>query len=99
VLGSVDLPVGDSACTLPVSVQIANARHHLAGLLGEGFEIRVVDLYSLEGVDRDVALDAVVAGEPSPFVLANGRLVCSGAVDGAAIAKALMQGTARCSEV
>ena len=48
-----------------------------------------VDLYSLVDADRDAALDAVVAGLESPFVLVDGELVCSGVIDPGAVLDAL----------
>ena len=66
---------------MPVSTQIDRLRHELAGHGVEGVSVLDTDLYSLVGVERDAALDAVVAGEPSPFVFVNGRLVCTGGID------------------
>ena len=54
-----------------------------------------VDLYSLVDADRDAALDAVVAGLESPFVLIDGQLVCSGAIDADAVLDALSVETRR----
>jgi hypothetical protein len=89
-MGTVDLPAGESACGMPVSVQIARLERELASAVGGGFVVENTDLYSLEGSERDAALDAVVAGEPSPFVLMSGRLVCTGAVDVVAVLEALL---------
>ncbi len=47
------------------------------------------DLYDLDGADRDAALDAIVAGAPSPFVLVGGRLVCTGSIEVDAVLGAL----------
>jgi hypothetical protein len=44
-----------------------------------------VDLLSLQGEERAAALDAIVRGEPSPYVLCDGRLVSSGALDARAV--------------
>ena len=90
----VDLPAGDTACGFPVSLQIENLQREISARLGDGFEVQEVDLYSLEGVERDAALDAVVAGEPSPFVLVNGQLVCTGTVDRSAVLAALASSVA-----
>jgi hypothetical protein len=84
-MGADDLSAGDSACGMPVSVQIARLERELASRSAEGVVVENTDLYSLEGTERDAALDAVVAGEPSPFVLMRGKLVCTGAVDTAAV--------------
>jgi len=74
---------------MPVSVQIERLRSELTARFGDGISVASVDLYSLVGADRDTALDAVVEGVPSPFVLLDGRLVCSGAVEVPAVLEAL----------
>ena len=74
---------------MPVSVQIERLQRELLSRLGDGFSVLSSDLYSLEDRERDVALDALVAGAPSPFVLINGRLVCAGAVEVLAVLVAL----------
>ena len=74
---------------MPVSLQIERLRRELASRFGEGFQVLGTDLYSLEGPDRDSALDALVAGEPSPFVLMDGLMVCKGAVEIDAVLAAL----------
>ena len=82
VLGDPDLIDAESACGLPVSAQVERLRRALSTRASDD-EVAVlsVDLYSLVGADRDAALDAVVSGKPSPFVLYDGRLICAGAVD------------------
>ena len=92
VLGTVDLSADESACGMPVSRQIEDLERALRSRVGKGTMVRNVDLYSLEGAERDAALDAVVAGEPSPFVLMGGRLVCTGVVDVNAVFDALATG-------
>lgn len=89
MLGAADLPVGEAACGTPVSVQVENLNRELVARLGDGFQAREVDLYSLEGAEREIALDALVAGEASPFVLVNERLVCTGTVGLSAVLDAL----------
>ena len=74
------MPTDDSACGLPVSAQIARLKLQLADSGLGDISVDEVDLYSLVGPDRDAALDAVVAGEPSPLVLIDGRLICSGSI-------------------
>ena len=74
---------------MPISLQIERLKDHLATNIGVGFSVLEVDLYSLEGADRDAALDAVVAGKTSPFVLIDGQLVCTGAVELSAVLDAL----------
>lgn len=74
---------------MPVSVQIERLRHQLATHLGGGFVVLNTDLYSLEGAELNTALDALAAGEPSPFVLVRDRLVCTGSVEVSAVLGAL----------
>ncbi len=74
---------------MPVSVQIDRLRRELAGRSAAGVQVVETDLYALEGPDRDAALDAVVDGEPSPFVLMAGKVVCTGAVEIDAVLAAL----------
>ena len=95
LLGVDELSDDDSECGMPVSVQTENLRRVLASRLGEGCCVESTDLYSLQGVERDVAIDAMVAGEPSPFVLIDGELVCKGAVKVDAVLNALQREPAR----
>lgn len=74
---------------MPVSAQIERLRHELEGRYAGGWQVLSTDLYSLEGGEREAALDAVVAGKPSPFVLVGGQLVCSGVVEIEAVLAAL----------
>jgi len=94
VTGAFDLPADQSTCGMPVSVQIERLEREIDTRLGGGFLVIDTDLYSLEGVERDLALDAVVAGEPSPFVLLEGQLVCTGAVEVSAVLNALLRSSA-----
>lgn len=89
VLGAAELPADELSCGMPVSLQIERLRRELEAQLGGGFRILTADLYSLEGAERDAALDAVVAGDPSPFVLVHGKLACTGAVEVHAVLEAL----------
>jgi hypothetical protein len=82
----------DSACGLPVSAQIDRLERELRARVGDGFALYEVELEQLLGVQREAALDAVVAGEPSPFVLIGERLVCTGSVDVAAVLEAIAGG-------
>jgi hypothetical protein len=84
---------------MPVSVQIERLERELATCLGGGFLVQATELYSLDGVERDAALDALVAGEPSPFVLILGCLVCTGSVDAPAVVDALRASSAECSSI
>lgn len=89
MLGQVDLLEGESACGLPVSAQTERLKRELAARWGDSVSVLSADLYGLEGAERDAVLDAMVAGDPSPFVLVDGRLVCSGAVELPAVLAAL----------
>lgn len=74
---------------MPVSAQVERLQRQLAESFGSRFEVLETDLYDLVGPDLEAALDAVVAGEPSPFVLAGGRLVCCGSVEVGPVVEAL----------
>lgn len=74
---------------MPVSAQIERLNRALAAREGDGFVVLSADLYSLEGSELDAALDAMVAGASSPFVLIAGRLVCTGAIEVPAVLAAL----------
>ncbi|NTU71882.1 MAG: hypothetical protein HGB10_08720 [Coriobacteriia bacterium] len=88
-MGEVDFLGEESACGMPVAMQIDRLQREIDAALGGGFVVRNTDLYSLMGVERDLALDAVVTGVPSPFVLIEGQLVCTGAVEVPAVLSAL----------
>ena len=74
---------------MPVSLQIDRLERELAARLGEGFTVVEADLEELQGADRNAALDAVVGGVSSPFVLIDGVLVADGSVDVEAVLAAL----------
>jgi hypothetical protein len=74
---------------MPVALQIERLERKLASCGTQDVVVLNTDLYSLEGAERHVALDAVVAGEPSPLVLMDGRLLCNGSVDVDAVLGAL----------
>jgi len=85
-----DMPADASACGMPVSRQIARLEHALAERSACGISVVSVDLLGLEECERHAALDAIVADEPSPYVILGGRLVCAGSVDVAAVLAALV---------
>ena len=89
VLGLDELADGGSACGMPVSTQMERLRTALEPSFAGRASVLGVDLYTLEGVERGLVLDAMVAGDPSPFVLVNGSLACTGAVDVKAVLGAL----------
>ena len=89
ILGDEELVGADSACGMLVSAQADRLRRELASCGAEGVSVLETDLYGLEGVERDAARDAVVAGASSPFVFVDGRLVCTGTVDATAVIAAL----------
>jgi len=74
---------------MPASTQIERLRTALEPWFAGRASVLGVDLYTLEGVERELVLDAMVAGDPSPFVLVNGRLACTGTVDAKAVLDAL----------
>jgi hypothetical protein len=84
----------DQACGLPVSAQIDRLEQALYERLGGGFAVYEVELQQLTGAPRDVAFDAVVAGEASPFVIVGDRLVCTGSVEVATVLDAIEQAAA-----
>jgi hypothetical protein len=88
VLGG-DQVLLDHACGLPVSAQIDRLEAELKTRIGGGFSLYEVELEQLAGMPREVAFDAIVAGLPSPFVIVGDQLVCTGAVDVAAVIDAI----------
>jgi hypothetical protein len=82
---------------MPISMQIDRMNREVVSRLGAGFAVISTDLYSLEGTERDEAIDAVVAGEESPFVLIDGHLACTGGLDLDAILGALQAAEAATS--
>lgn len=70
---------------MPIALQAERLEQALRGHGITRFAVSTPDLHDLEGVARDNALDAIAAGEPSPFVLVDDRIVCTGAVDADAV--------------
>lgn len=93
-MGDVELLASIPACGIPVAAQVDVLRRELEARRFGALPVEVVDLYSLTGIERDVALDAVVAGEPSPLVLVGGRLACAGSVDVDAVLGAVVTSSA-----
>lgn len=89
VLGAAEPPNGDPICGTPVSLQVAHLKRQLADHLKFDFSVVSADLNGLDDSERTAAIDAVVAGEPSPFVLVDGRVVCAGSIEVPAILEAL----------
>lgn len=89
-VAGIDLLSDDSACGMPVSAQIERLRRALNERMGEA-AVRVIesDLAGLDDPERHAVLDAIVAGEPSPYVVAAGRVACVGSVDIEAVTAAL----------
>lgn len=73
--------VDTTCCVVPLDAQMERLRRVLAAHGRGDIIVDKVDLYELEGPDRDTALDAVVACEPSPLVICEGRLLCVGSID------------------
>jgi hypothetical protein len=80
-LDGINLDAADSACGLPVATQIERLRVALAAKGPGAPAVELTDLMDLSDLDRTVALDAMCAAEPSPIVVLEGRLVCTGSVD------------------
>ena len=91
-----DLLLGEQACSVPVSAQIDRLARELSAREGPAVCIYEVELEQLLGAQRDVACDALVAGEPSPFVLMGDLLVCTGSVDVQAVIEAIEQAVTAC---
>ncbi len=90
MLGTTDV-FDHTDCGLPVATQVERLTRQVHGRFGDSLPVSTVDLYSLEGTERDEALDAVVAGDPSPFVLVGGHLVCTGNVDAPRVLESLVE--------
>jgi len=66
---------------MPVAQQIERLKRELEQRGLAGVVVLEADLYELAGAERDAALDALVEGKPSPYVLVDGRLACAGSVN------------------
>jgi len=77
------------ACGMPVALQIDRLRHVLTEQFAGEVTIYSTDLYGLPDVERNLALDAVVAGTESPFVFVGGGLTCGGEIDPSAVLASL----------
>lgn len=73
------------ACPAPVSHQIERLRGVLETQWGGDFTLALAELEDLDETERHAVIDAVVAGEESPFVVVNGRVACKGGIDAAAV--------------
>jgi hypothetical protein len=89
VTGSEHASLEESACGMPVPVQIERLRRWLERSGHAGCVVVSSDLEGLSEAERAETIDALVAGAPSPFVLVGGRLVCAGSVEVAAVLGAL----------
>jgi hypothetical protein len=63
----------------------------LTGLVSRAVRIVEVDLYALDGAQRETVLDALVTGTESPFMLVGESIACAGPLDLDAIAGALRE--------
>jgi hypothetical protein len=79
VLGDFDL-FGDDACGMPVSLQIERLKSALSGRTAEGVSIASVEMGDLDDTERHAVIDLIVAGEESPYVLLDGRVVSTAGV-------------------
>jgi hypothetical protein len=66
---------------MPIPLQAERLEQALRARGVTRFAVSTPELYDLKGAERDAALDAIVLGRPSPYVLVGGALVCAGAVD------------------
>jgi hypothetical protein len=89
MLDATDQSTAEPICGSPISLQVERLKKQLADHFGYGFSVVSTDLYGLEDGERNVAIDAVVAGKQSPFVLVGDQLVCAGSVELPAILEAL----------
>jgi hypothetical protein len=89
IVGAAEPPNGDPICGTPVSLQVEYLKRQLADHHVLDFSVVSTDLQGLDDIERNAAIDAVVAGEPSPFVLVNGRVACAGSIELPAILEAL----------
>jgi hypothetical protein len=80
---------GATSCAMPVSAQVEALRRALVVRDGMTVTVESVDLTGLDERERGPVLDAMVAGEASPFVVVAGRLICSGGVDIACVLAAV----------
>lgn len=74
---------------MPVAVQIDRLERALAERAGDSFSVVSAGLADLARLERDVTIDAMVAGEPSPYVLVDGRIICTGSIELPAVFAAL----------
>lgn len=86
-IGEVSADAG--ACGMPVEHQVGRLERALVSRGRDRVRVAVTDLLDLPEVERHAALDAMVADEPSPYVLIGGRMVCTGSVDVEAVLAAL----------
>jgi hypothetical protein len=70
-----------SACGMPVERQADRLRLELEARGVTGVAVDCPDLTELDEAERDAALDAIVEGRPSPYVLVAGRIVATGSVE------------------
>lgn len=84
-----DVAADASVCGMPVERQIERLESALAACGRDRVRIALTDLLDLAEAERHAALDAMVADEPSPYVIVGGRVVCTGSVDVEAVLASL----------
>lgn len=68
----------------------ARVLHERLTAYGIAAEVRVSDIYTLEGAERHAALDAVVAEHAGfPMVIVDGCVACHGGIDVDAVMEAV----------
>lgn len=87
-----DAEAVSTSCGIAVSAQMQRLRVALAAAGHGEHPVVSAEFADLEEDELQSAIDAVVAGEPSPLVLVDGRIVCSGSVEIPLILKSLGTG-------
>ncbi|MDP2299981.1 MAG: hypothetical protein U1E08_05675 [Coriobacteriia bacterium] len=62
---------------------------------GRRIDFQEVDLFRLQGRQREVAVDALVSGAPLPLLVHGDRIVCAGAFEVDEIATAVTESASR----
>lgn len=79
------LLAGLGACAAPLTQQVEQLRQALDEHWAGGYTLQIAELEDLDDAERHAVIDAVVAGDESPYVVVNGRLVCAGRIDPTAV--------------
>ncbi|HET6351675.1 MAG TPA: hypothetical protein VFG89_06070 [Coriobacteriia bacterium] len=85
MLGDQELLAGLGACSAPLAQQVERLRQALDEHWTGGYTLQIAELEDLDDSERHAVIDAVVAGDESPYVVVDGQLVCTGGVDPSAV--------------